>query len=74
MALFSAPDGISLGTRFMTQSPSGGKIVREGWDHEHCDICNKKIGLGDEPQGFFSAPATNAAGFAAGHDCLCGGE
>ncbi len=29
-----------------------GKIVKDAWDHEHCNICNETISLNSQPFGF----------------------
>lgn len=29
-----------------------GEIIKGGWDHEHCEICNRKIGESGEPFGY----------------------
>ena len=31
-----------------------GGIVPGGWDHEHCDICGRKIGVSGDPYGYRS--------------------
>jgi hypothetical protein len=56
MVVFPAAGGSSMGTRLSPEAPSGGKLVAGGWDHEHCDICPKKIGCGGESMGYFSVP------------------
>ena len=56
MIAFRAADGTSMATRSSPEAPQGGKLVAGGWDHEHCFICQKKIGRGGEPTGYFSAP------------------
>jgi hypothetical protein len=27
-------------------------VVRGGWDHEHCELCRGKIGVGGAPVGY----------------------
>ncbi len=56
MVLFTQPDATSMGTRSSPQAPTGGEVVPGGWDHEHCEICSRKIGCGGEATGFFSPP------------------
>jgi hypothetical protein len=56
MVLFPGPGGTSMGARSSPDEPAGGKVTPGGWDHEHCEICNTKIGCGGEPEGFFSPP------------------
>ena len=56
MVLFPGPGGTSIGTRSSSEEPSVGKVVPGGWDHEHCETCNRTIGRGGEPEGFFSPP------------------
>jgi len=56
MVQFPAEGGGRLATRLSSNAPSGGEVVPGGWDHEHCDICWKKIGCGGEPFGFYSDP------------------
>jgi hypothetical protein len=53
---FPSPAGGWLATRSSPEAPGGGEVVPGGWDHEHCDICQKKIGRGGEPEGFSSPP------------------
>jgi hypothetical protein len=57
LVLFPGPGGTSMGTSSSGDERAGGKVVSGGWDHEHCEICNRKIGRGGEPEGFFSPPA-----------------
>ncbi len=56
MILYPGPGGTSMGTQSSPESPQGGQVVPGGWDHEHCEICNKKIGHGGEREGYFSLP------------------
>jgi hypothetical protein len=48
-------DGL-MGARLSKDAPAVGEVVPGGWDHEHCDICWETIGLGGEPEAFFSQP------------------
>jgi hypothetical protein len=56
MVRFPAAGGGWMATRSSPAAPPGGEVVPGGWDHEHCEICQKKIGCGGEPDGFFSPP------------------
>jgi hypothetical protein len=56
MVVFLAAGGSSMGTRLSAGAPPGGAVVAGGWDHEHCDICQKKIGGGGESIGYFNSP------------------
>lgn len=56
MVRFTGPGGTSTGTRSSPEAPAGGELVPGGWDHEHCEICSRKIGYGGEPSGLYSAP------------------
>ena len=56
MVRFPANGGGWMGTRSSEEAPRDGDVVPGGWDHEHCDICQKKIGSGGEADGYFSAP------------------
>jgi hypothetical protein len=56
MARFPAPGGGWMATRYSQEIPTGGEVVSGGWDHEHCDICQQKIGCGGAPDGYFSPP------------------
>jgi hypothetical protein len=56
MVRFPAAGGGWMATRMSPEAPRGGEVVLGGWDHEHCDICQKKIGRGGEAEGFFSLP------------------
>ena len=55
MLLVPTPGG-SMGRPALPGEPVRGQVAPGGWDHEHCEICNKKIGRGGEPEGFFSLP------------------
>ena len=56
MLLLPGTGGTSMGTRSSPGEASGGRVVSGGWDHEHCEICNRKIGNGGEQEGFVSKP------------------
>jgi hypothetical protein len=56
MVRYPAAGGGWMATRLSPEAPSGGQVVPGGWDHEHCDICQQKIGHAGEPEGFFSPP------------------
>jgi hypothetical protein len=47
----TAGDGKQIqGLRRMKQGdelPAGAQVVTDGWDHEHCELCNKHIDPGD---------------------------
>lgn len=45
-----------MATQSPPQAPAGGEVVAGGWDHDHCEICWQKIGIGGEPDGFLSPP------------------
>ncbi len=56
MILFPGPDGTSMGTQLAPDAPAGGRVVPGGWEHEHWEICWRKIGCGGESSGFLSPP------------------
>jgi len=56
MVSFPLEDGSWLGRRSSPEAPSGGELVPGAWDHEHCRICQEKIGCGGVPDGFLSPP------------------
>jgi hypothetical protein len=56
MVRFPSVGGGWMGCREAPNAPPGGKVLTGGWDHEHCNICQKKIGFGGYPTGFFSPP------------------
>ena len=56
MVRYPAAGGGWMATQLSPEAPSGGEGVTGGWDHEHCEICHKKIGHGGEPVGLFSSP------------------
>ena len=56
MVIFPEAGGSSMGTQLSPEASPGGEVVAGGWDHEHCDICEKKIGTGGESIGYFSSP------------------
>jgi hypothetical protein len=37
------------------ESRGDGKIVRGGWDHEHCELCGRHIGSGGDPEGYVTS-------------------
>jgi len=47
-----------LWTRADAAKSEGGKLIEGGWDHEHCAIYSEKIGVGGQPEGYFSDPDT----------------
>jgi hypothetical protein len=53
---FENHPGYVLGKSTNKELPSGGKTVKDGWDHEHCEICNAKISPHHDPIGVFSEP------------------
>lgn len=52
-----AGDGLAT-TEATEENRSRGKIVKEGWYHEHCAICWEKLGHGGQAEGFLSPPKT----------------
>jgi hypothetical protein len=56
MVRYRPKDGGWMATPLSPEAPPGGDVIPGGWDHEHCEICWKRIGLGGEPDGFFSPP------------------
>jgi len=38
------------------QLPSGGVIVKNGWDHEHCELCWSDVNRGDRTADFRVKP------------------
>lgn len=55
MVMLPGSDGTTFGTSAVGDGPVG-TIVPGAWDHEHCDVCNRKIGCGGEAEGYFSTP------------------
>jgi len=55
---YPASSGTWMATRLSAEVPNGGQLVPGGWDHEHCAICNRKIGCGGESEGYVSPPDT----------------
>lgn len=53
---YPAGGGGWMATRSTGAAPAGGEILSGVWDHEHCDICQMKIGRGGEATGYFSPP------------------
>ena len=47
-----------MGTPSSPHAPAGGEVVPGGWDYEHCEIYSEKIGVGGEPEGYFSPPSS----------------
>src|SRR5437763_7445974 len=56
MIRYPGPGDTLMGTRSSPEAPPGSQLVAGGWDHEHCEICKKKIGHGGEPEGYFGQP------------------
>jgi hypothetical protein len=56
MVRFPAGGCSWMATRLSAEAPRGGVLVPGGWDHEHCDVCQKTIGCGGEPFGYSSPP------------------
>lgn len=62
---FSSPGGrirgaLDLATLRALSGPSRPEdleVVPDGWDHEHCELCWEKIGLGGQAQGYVSRNA-----------------
>ena len=48
---FEGTAGI-METRASGDNPDGGMTVPGGWDHEHCFICQAKIGTGGQTVGY----------------------
>ena len=38
-----------------TELPAGAEIIRNGWDHEHCELCSTRIGSGGAVTGYVDA-------------------
>lgn len=45
-----------MATRASPEAPRGEEVVAGGWDHEHCEICQKKIGCGGDSFGYLNPP------------------
>ncbi len=53
---FHRPGGTLVGNVMGPDLPEGAKIIRGGWDHEHCEICWEKISPHTDPVAMFSEP------------------
>lgn len=38
--------------------PAEGELVKNGWDHAHCEICYQTLGSGGQPDGYVSESET----------------
>ncbi len=48
---FTSDFGTAI-TKLVKKPLTGATIIRDGWDHEHCEICGETIGRGDQDAGF----------------------
>jgi hypothetical protein len=60
-SVFAPVDALSVShpdsTLITKASPDGpsGQILAGGWDHEHCEICYQKIGIGSQAAGWLNS-------------------
>jgi len=61
-AIMIEVNGTKLTRKSIPEESGSGVLIKDGWDHEHCSLCWKKISL---------SIADEKAGFVDGRDWLC---
>jgi len=52
MVVYPSEGGCRMAIPATPENKDGQEVIPGGWDHEHCEICNQKIGFGGEPEGY----------------------
>lgn len=53
---YKGPDSTVVAEATHPSLPEGGTVIKNGWDHEHCELCWEKISSWTDPVAMFSEP------------------